>query len=658
MENLFKGWEYINALLTILQEKNSTGLIAPKYIYRGITQRHFTSSSFIKEYLEKYPDEANTIKKRLYKKYLKKNRIDKLNDITIQTAYYKELYWNQYDDFKKVKPNVEALRSIIDHPRFQCLKPEYIRSGAAVRLSMLKERTQADYLYYLNDMISEIRRRYPNFKENKELDVLAEIQHKGGASCLVDFSTNFLVALWFATQDYSSKERNMGFLFCYDINTDLFVNNNIAIVNPLEEDSIDELLYQTQKSIKYNGRDDYKFLIWKPSNINNRIIRQDSIFVFGIEQFRIAEHPIITLPIPFEWKESIQQTLKHLFGISSETIYADASGYASSNTKLDSCKISTSYFNFNDPDFIDLSFGMIDSFQRGISCIIKKQHDLALKYIYSFESRNFDKLSLLSKNVDTTNNTLFYIEYVYSKALCYHRLGNYSEAASNYKIAFEHCIAFVRKVQYLELKIPSEFQSLTDSEKKALHGTNKLYKIVDDYIDSLFILHQYNDAYNVILRIFNLEGPEQEVKLLIKTALNEVRLLNFIYNGEILPKIAFKENDYEDSRFYLFCKLLDELFDKIIELKLEPSYLENTKWVNTTRAILDNRIKDIKSKSSILCKKGVHNSLYSLWFMGDIISLLNNSDIETRIKSEYDLWIDKVIECQNYIEGTKSIPHY
>lgn len=174
----------------------------------------------------------------------------------------------------------------------------------------------------------------------------------------------------------------------------------------------------------------------------------------------------------------------------------------------------------------------------------------------------------------------------------------------------------------------------------------------------MFILRQYNDAYNVILRIFNLEGPEQEVKLLIKTALNEVRLLNFIYNGEILPKIAFKENDYEDSRFYLFCKLLDELFDKIIELKLEPSYLENTKWVNTTRAILDNRIKDIKSKSSILCKKGVHNSLYSLWFMGDIISLLNNSDIETRIKSEYDLWIDKVIECQNYIEDTKSIPHY
>lgn len=642
MEDIFKGWEYINALLQLLQEKKTSSLIAPKYIYRGITRRYFTSSKILENYLESNKSEKEDIEKKYSDEFAEQN--DTLNKYEI---YYKGLCVKVYDEYLKHndKQPIDRLRLIEKDERFSCIKPEYIRSGAAVRLANINKRTQSDYLYYLNNMIEEMRRRYPSYKDINELDILAEIQHKGGASCLVDFSTNFLVGLWFATQDYAKEDKDFGYLYCYDTNADLFINNTIDFISSIDKKPIVELLYRTQKSIKYNGRDDYKFIIWKPSNINNRIIRQDSIFVFGLEKFKIADHPIIILPIPCDWKKYIQQALKHLFGISSETIYADVSGYASSNTKFDYCGITSSYFNFNDTTFTDSSFEMIDSFQRGMSCIIKKQYDLALKYLYSFESRNFDKLSLLSKNVDTTNDTLFYIEYAYSKALCYHRLGNYSEAVHNYKIAFEHCIAFVRKVQYLELKMPSEFQSLTESEKKALHGTNKLYKIVDDYIDSLFVLRQYEDAYKVILRIFNLEGPEQEVKLLIKTALNEVRLLNYICNDEILPEIAFEEKGYEDSRFYLFCKLLDELFNKIIELKITPNYIEDEKWINTARALFNKRIREIKSKSSILCKMGVHNSLYSLWFMGDITTLLNASDIEARIKSEIKMWIDKVIEC-------------
>ncbi len=39
-----------------------------------------------------------------------------------------------------------------------------------------------------------------------DLDVLAEIQHLGGATCLVDFSTNFLIALWMASGEESKKE--------------------------------------------------------------------------------------------------------------------------------------------------------------------------------------------------------------------------------------------------------------------------------------------------------------------------------------------------------------------------------------------------------------------------------------------------------------------
>lgn len=50
--------------------------------------------------------------------------------------------------------------------------------------------------------------------ELSDLEILAEIQHLGGATCLTDFTTNFLIALWFAT---SPKEDADGKLVWLDL---------------------------------------------------------------------------------------------------------------------------------------------------------------------------------------------------------------------------------------------------------------------------------------------------------------------------------------------------------------------------------------------------------------------------------------------------------
>lgn len=56
MKNSMQGLEYICALLKKLyfetNHPHRGRIVAPQYIFRGITQRHFTSSELIKEFLE------------------------------------------------------------------------------------------------------------------------------------------------------------------------------------------------------------------------------------------------------------------------------------------------------------------------------------------------------------------------------------------------------------------------------------------------------------------------------------------------------------------------------------------------------------------------------------------------------------------------------
>ena len=62
-------------------------------------------------------------------------------------------YQKIYNEYKSSKRNtIDKLRDIVRNPLFYCVKPEYIRSGAAVRLTNIDKRTQSDYLYYLNDL--------------------------------------------------------------------------------------------------------------------------------------------------------------------------------------------------------------------------------------------------------------------------------------------------------------------------------------------------------------------------------------------------------------------------------------------------------------------------------------------------------------------------
>ena len=60
---------------------------------------------------------------------------------------------------------------------------------------------------YIQDLIEQTRlkgytdKKFQNFSD---LQILIELQHFGAATCLVDFTKNFLKALWFACQNTTS----------------------------------------------------------------------------------------------------------------------------------------------------------------------------------------------------------------------------------------------------------------------------------------------------------------------------------------------------------------------------------------------------------------------------------------------------------------------
>lgn len=155
-------------------------------------------------------------------------------------------------------------------------------------------------------------REYGYGKELKDLELLAEIQHNGGATCLLDFTTNFLVALWFA----SSNMNTDGMVFIID-KRDVFFNK----IKDIERDFCGIL--HSSSGLKSNSDVLY---IWKPTKIINRIYHQDSVFVFGYPS--LSNEHYKTIKINQNDKIEIRKELKKFFKIDPETIFGDINGFA------------------------------------------------------------------------------------------------------------------------------------------------------------------------------------------------------------------------------------------------------------------------------------------------------------------------------------------
>ena len=162
--------------------------------------------------------------------------------------------------------------------------------------------------------------------EKDDSEILALLQHFGGKTNLIDFTTDYLVALFFACDGYP------------------------------EADGRVVMLQKSGVVVNYN--------IWQPSNPPNRVIAQKSVFVESPYGFVIPDHIIV---IPHHGKRHMLEYLQSSHGISTHTIYNDLIGF----TKVQ-----------------NLHSEAYTEFHRGLSYFHEEELDLAIEHYSRAIERN------------------------------------------------------------------------------------------------------------------------------------------------------------------------------------------------------------------------------------------------------------------------------
>lgn len=413
---------------------------------------------------------------------------------------------------------------------------DQIRSGLAVRLEKShngKQYSKADYISSLWELINTAKKKFPEkYKDATHLDILADLQHNGAATCLVDFSKNMLTALWFVCQGDFDDD---GYLYCYNIMEDMIVNNTLTYIRPEDEkEKIDKILTHTYKLTNYCSDVVNRFCLWEPSSFNNRIKRQDSIFLFGIEPFLIYNHDILVFKISKSIKKTILQLLEYLFNISSTTIYNDPVGYASSNKK----QIPFYYNNF---------YSVAEkSYQEGYNNMLKGCYETAIAFFKQYEG-------LQGCNIRDK------IELYFSLAVCYKNraLGKggeiryYENAILDYYKVVRYSLEFLKK-------------NKKSNQDDDIYYSRKCIRAYNEIIELLYKMKKYNQAIDVCKeivryidsnRIFlkNEDGENSFHTVYCKIAQIELYTLDYLVNNfthEDIKKLEKQVNqDRHASKF-------------------------------------------------------------------------------------------------------------
>ena len=195
-----------------------------------------------------------------------------------------------------------------------------------------------------------------------ELELLADLQHHRAATCLIDFSRNALVALWFACED-SSKN---GKVFLVDTaNSRSFFEINR---DDMQRSITDILKFETRELGNLRASNSshpessaleisvQKFWRWTPASLNERIPAQHSLFIFApISSGKLDTEEIL---IDSQSKARIRNDLRDLHDIHEQTLFPDFVGFA--------------YTQRHDATYRYASFS--DHLRRGIQAAQRGEH--------------------------------------------------------------------------------------------------------------------------------------------------------------------------------------------------------------------------------------------------------------------------------------------
>lgn len=177
-----------------------------------------------------------------------------------------------------------------------------------------RTRPEQDTTSLERKMLMELRRqgkRFGDIEKSSDLDLLAIAQHHGMATRLLDWSSNPLVALWFACADQSSQEP--AHLYIYKAGRDTILDSHV---------DTDPFSFAVTK-------------IFQPTHNNARLIAQCGWFsvhpFYAQQKFKGLDEDVIHflfvfhLQIPASEKSDILSKL-NMLGINSRTLFPDLDG--------------------------------------------------------------------------------------------------------------------------------------------------------------------------------------------------------------------------------------------------------------------------------------------------------------------------------------------
>ena len=203
-----------------------------------------------------------------------------------------------------------------------------IQASAYRRLLDKRDQTPANLLEINKRMIDDARLQGHGQKNGDrlfDLELLAELQHYGAATCLIDFTYSAQVALWMAcgqdSKDAAAGKVFNGKVFAVDISDP---NRFQKVTSQSVEKDIDYFFNSDNSDKNSDKRKRYSLYQWQPKQQNNRIIAQQSVFLFGGAQIEPEAECIILK----NSKESILTSLEKSGGISEARMFPDFDGFA------------------------------------------------------------------------------------------------------------------------------------------------------------------------------------------------------------------------------------------------------------------------------------------------------------------------------------------
>ena len=203
---------------------------------------------------------------------------------------------------------------------------EYKIQASVYRRLKEEVRNSERFLQINKDLITEARLRGHGEKDGRkleDLEILAQLQHFGAATCLIDFTRNAQIALYFACEKDPKWEKDSQGSEKAPDGKVYAVHNDLLSFRKVTPDLLNEKIDYFLPRFQSYGRDPQLYF-WEPGYQNNRIIAQQSIFIFGPYEFDENDACIIEESC----KEDILIALKRVSGITQAMLFPDFDGFA------------------------------------------------------------------------------------------------------------------------------------------------------------------------------------------------------------------------------------------------------------------------------------------------------------------------------------------